>query len=205
MSEKKNFEKRTNQSSSVYRVVVIGTSAGGFDALRQMFTGLDQSFPLPVLIVQHMSPGSDDFMARSLNSICGLHVKEAEEKEKIYPGNIYIAPANYHLMVEEDETLSLSTDAKVNFCRPSIDVLFESAADVYHERLIGVILTGANSDGARGLLRIKENGGLTIVQDPVTAEVDIMPRSALNLFGVDYVLPVAKIMPFIEKFVQEKK
>ena len=195
--KRKTSDNKKGSDNDLYRAIVVGTSAGGFDALRRMFKWLDADFPLPILIVQHMSPGSNDFMARSLDLICGLRVREAEEKEKIMPGNIYIAPANYHLLVEEDETLALSTDAKVNFCRPSIDVLFDSAVEVYHERLIGVILTGANSDGTRGLENIKKAGGMTIVQDPKEAEVNIMPRSALEKVKADHVKKLDEIIPQI--------
>jgi len=113
------------------------------------------------------------------------------------PGKIYIAPPNYHLLVEEDKTLSLSTNKHVNFARPSIDVLFETAADVFGEKLVGIILTGANEDGSRGLKKIKESGGLTIVQDPDTAAVDTMPKAAIASTKVDYILPLENIGPFI--------
>ena len=119
----------------------------------------------------------DDYLAFSLNESCQLVVKEAEEKDPIKPGYVYIAPANYHLLVEGDQTLSLSVDAKVCYSRPSIDVLFETAAEVYRSDLVGVILTGASDDGTSGLKRIKEQGGLTIAQDPATAEYAVMPRS----------------------------
>lgn len=201
MSRKTAVKKKSPDYNDRYRAVVIGTSAGGFDALRRILKGMESEFPLPVIVVQHMSPGSNDFMARSLDAICGLKVGEAEEKEKIKPGNIYISPANYHLLVEEDETLALSTDAKVNFCRPSIDVLFDSAAEVYRQQLIGVILTGANSDGTRGLEKIKRMGGLTIVQDPKEAEVDIMPRSALDKVRPDHVKKLDEIIPQIRKAI----
>ncbi len=116
-------------------------------------------------------------MVKHLNDICNINVYEAEEKEKVLPGNAYIAPPNYHLLVEGDETLSLTVEPKVNYARPSIDVLFDSAANVYGSGLIGIILTGANRDGSNGLKRIKELGGITIVQDPRTAKSNAMPMA----------------------------
>jgi two-component system chemotaxis response regulator CheB len=174
-----------------FRAVVVGVSAGGMAALSTWLPALPKDFPLPVLVVQHRLSGSDDYLARSLDRICAVRVKEAEEKEKIQPGCVYLAPADYHLLVERDETLSLSIDDKENYSRPSIDVLFESAAYAWSERVIGIILTGANSDGANGLALIKQRGGPAIVQDPQTAEHDTMPRAALP--SADYVLSLPKI------------
>ena len=176
-----------------FKAVVIGTSAGGFDAISTLLMGLKEGFNAPILIVQHLSPHSDNYIVTHLNKICKLKVLEAEEKEKVLSGKAYIAPPNYHLLIEEDETLSLSVEAKVNYARPSIDVLFDSAADVYGDALIGVILTGANSDGSKGLKRIKELGGLTIVQDPKTAEFNSMPMAAIAITKVDYIIELSKI------------
>jgi len=188
----KKFAKKTHPASR-FAAVVTGASAGGLAVLKQIFSGIDKNFILPIIVVQHLYPSSDDFIAKSLDACCKLTVVEANEKERIEAGKIYIAPANYHLLVEEDYTLSLTIDPKVNFCRPAIDVLFESAASAYKSRLIGVLLTGANSDGAAGLKKIKGFGGVTIVQDPKTAEVDVMPKSAINLFQVDHILAVQEI------------
>ncbi|MFH1489659.1 MAG: chemotaxis protein CheB, partial [Pseudomonadota bacterium] len=144
-------------------------------------------------------PTSDDFLAHYLNERCELKVKQADEKEDILSGVIYLAPPGYHLMVEEDRTFSLSVDEPVNFARPSIDVLFETAAEVYGEKLVGVVLTGASADGSHGLKRVKESGGLAVVQDPETAEVGIMPRAAVDASEVDYILPLEEIGPFLNK------
>jgi two-component system chemotaxis response regulator CheB len=122
-----------------------------------------------------------------------MPIQEAKDKTTIRPGVIYVAPPNYHLLVEDDRTLALSIDPRVNFSRPAIDVLFESAVDVYAHHIIGVILTGGNHDGAHGLRRIKEAGGLTIVQDPKTAKAGMMPAAALAATAVDYVLPLPEI------------
>lgn len=184
-----------------YRAIVIGASAGGMDAIKSILMPLQEEFQVPILIVQHLGPHSDGYMARHLNELCKINVKEADEKEKIIPGNVYIAPSNYHLLVEKDETLSLTVDPKVNYSRPSIDVLFESAAEVYENELIGIILTGGNGDGSKGLKRIKEFGGLAIVQDPRTAEADFMPKAAMKASEVDYILSLNKISNKLIKLV----
>jgi len=180
-----------------YEAVVIGVSTGGMKALNTILPHLPADFALSVIVVQHMHPTSDNFLVRYLHERCNLKVKQADEKEKNVPGVIYVAPANYHLMVEEDRTFSLSIDELVNYARPSIDVLFETAADVYGARLVGVILTGASADGSHGLKRIKESGGLAIVQDPGTAEADTMPRAAIAAVGPDHVLAINDIGPFL--------
>ena len=206
MTEKKKFLKETIRKvpeSLPFAAIVLGTSAGGYAALDVLFRQIDRDFKLPIIIVQHLYPDSNDFLARNLNAVCSLNVVEASEKEKIQAGNIYISPANYHLLIEANHTFSLSIDVKVNYSRPSIDVLFESAADIYRDRLIGILLTGANSDGAKGLKYIKTMGGTTIAQDPESAEVPAMPLSAINLFTVDYILPLEKIYPKL-KFLSGK-
>lgn len=175
----------------------MGVSLGGMGALNCILPYLPSDFALPVIIVQHTRSTSDNFLAHCLNEKCNLKVKEADEKENILRGVIYIAPPNYHLMVENDRTFSLSIDEPVNYARPSIDVLFETAADVYGINLIGLILTGANADGSQGLKRIKGAGGLAIVQDPRRAEADTMPRAAIMAADVDYVLPLEEIGPFL--------
>lgn len=182
-----------------YDAIVIGTSAGGLDALGIILPGLDPRMPVPILIVQHISASSDSFIVTYFNRLCSLSVKEAEEKELLIPGSVYFAPPDYHVLVENDGTISLSNEEKVNYSRPSIDVLFETASWAYGNRLIGIILTGANWDGAAGLEQIKENGGLTIVQDPKTAAVARMPESAMERFRPDYILPVEEIGPLINR------
>lgn len=176
-----------------YKAVVIGTSAGGMEALGLILAKLPSHFPVPILIVQHLSPDSDGYMARRFDELYSLRVKEADEKEKVLAGTVYIAPANYHLLVEADESLSLTVDKKVNYARPSVDVLFESAADTYGDKLIGVILTGANSDGSNGLKKVKEKGGIAMVEDPHTAATSSMPKAAIKKSVIDYILTVNKI------------
>ena len=194
------IEKRNSKEQ--YKAVVMGTSAGGFAALSRLLPCFGKDFPLPILIVQHLYADSTDFMAQNLNADCALQVKEVDEKEEILPATAYLAPANYHLLLERNFTLSLTIDQKVNFCRPSIDVLFESAVDVCGSRLIGVLLTGANADGAQGLRLIKEAGGVTIVQNPGTAEVSAMPAAAISLFNVDYVADLEDMYPTIIKLLE---
>lgn len=160
--------------------IVIGASAGAIEALLQILPGLPHDFPLPVLVVVHVPPTGKRLLSELFSSRCQMTVKDAEDKEIIQPGTIYFAPAGYHLLVEQDFSLSLSSDEPVLYSRPSIDVLFESAADAYGDSLTGVILTGANSDGARGLAAVHAGGGETLVQTPHTAEGRAMPQAALR-------------------------
>ncbi len=184
-----------------YEAVVIGASAGGVEALSKLLPLLHPRLPMPIIVVQHMSTRSDHYLTQYLDRICQLSVKEADEKEIISPGFIYFAPSNYHLLIEMDRTFSLAVDERVSFSRPSIDVLFETAADVYGRSLIGMILTGANSDGSRGIHKIKQYGGLAVVQDPLEAEIDKMPKSAIQSTEVDYILSLDKIGEFLNQFI----
>ena len=183
-----------------YEAVVVGTSTGGLNALQEILVPLPADYKLPILVVQHQLPAPNDFLASSLNNSCQINVTEAFEKERIKPGQVYVAPANYHLQVEMDKTLSLSIDAKVSYSRPSIDVLFETAADAYGPSLIGVILTGANDDGTVGLKKIKEYGGLVIAQDPATAQAKIMPSSAIKENIVDKICALTEISSLLVQF-----
>ena len=184
-----------------HAAIAIGVSAGGVNALSIILPAFPEDFTMPVIVVQHRVPDSDDDLITHLNRQAPLLVKEAEIGERIGRGAIYIAPPDYHLLVEDDHTFSLSDDPPVNHARPSIDVLFESAADAYGKELVGVILTGANSDGALGLKCIKENGGMTIVQDPENAESACMPRAAIELVGPDHILALNEIGPFLRSKV----
>lgn len=180
-----------------YEAVVIGVSAGGMKALRVVFAGLDSRFDTPIVIVQHRMESSDNYFITYLDERCRLKVKEAEEKERITKGMIYIAPANYHLLIEKGGTFSLTVDEPVKFSRPSVDVLFETAARAYKSRLIGVILTGANSDGSAGIVKVKAEGGLTIAQNPETAFSPIMPQAAIATGSIDFILELADIPVFL--------
>jgi two-component system chemotaxis response regulator CheB len=184
-----------------YEAVVIGSSAGGIKALITVLSALPADFPLPIIIVQHLHPDSDSYLAHLLSSKSALKAKQADEKEPVIPGRVYVAPPAYHLLVEEDHTFSLSLEGPVNYSRPSIDVMFESAVYAYRGRLIGIVLTGANHDGSQGLRQIKLAGGYAIVEDPATAEVDSMPSAAIAATNVDKILPVAEIGPYLLQFV----
>lgn len=176
-----------------YQAVVMGVSAGGLEALKVILPALPASFPLPIAIVQHREECSDGFLAEYLNRMSAITVSEAEDKEPLCAGHAYLAPAGYHLMVESDHSFSLSVDPRVNHSCPSIDVLFESAADAFRESLIGIVLTGANADGTQGLKAVKARGGLAIVQDPNTAQATAMPRAALEATPVDYLVDLKQI------------
>jgi len=180
-----------------YKAIVIGTSAGGLNVLKSLLPALPANFNLPLIIVQHVGANSDSSWIAILNSTCKLNLREAEEKEPIEKGNVYIAPPNYHLLIEKDLTLSFSMEPKINFARPAIDVLFESAAEAYKDKLIGIILTGSNSDGTAGMKKIKEHGGLTIIQDPESAESPYVPSSVLNTISVDYKLSIQNIVSLL--------
>lgn len=175
------------------QAIVIGGSAGAVGALLQLLPVLPRSYALPVLVVIHLPPDDKGALVGLLNSHCQMTVKEAEDKEPLRPGVVFLAPANYHLLVEPDFQLSLSQDDPVFFSRPSIDVLFESAADAYGSALTGVILTGASPDGAHGLQTVHRAGGRTFVQDPATAEASTMPRAALDACPEARALPLRQL------------
>ncbi|MEH2084548.1 MAG: chemotaxis protein CheB [Nostoc sp.] len=184
-----------------FKIVVIGTSLGGLSALKIVLSNLPADFPVPIAIVQHRHKESSNTLQDLLQESTLLKIHEVEDKEEILPGHIYIAPADYHLLVEPGH-FALSTDEPVSYARPSIDVLFESAADVYTEEVIGVILTGANQDGKQGLKKIKARGGITIVQEPATAESDIMPEAAISAIEVDWILTLLNIASQMVKLCQ---
>lgn len=167
-------------SASERKAVAIGASAGAIEALSGILPGLPKGYPLPIFIVIHLPPDRDSVIAEVLGAKCQLAVREAEDKEPIEPGTIYLAPPDYHLLVEQSGHLSLSSEDPVHYSRPSIDVLFETAADCYGEGLVGVILTGANDDGARGLKMIVDAGGVGLVQLPAQAFAPTMPLAALS-------------------------
>lgn len=168
--------------------VAIGASAGGVEALSLLLGALPRDFPAAVFIVLHLSRERPSMLAELFQARCALPVREAADKEPVQPGTVYMAPPDYHLLVDAGPQLALSVDEPVQFSRPSIDVLFESAADEYRERLLGVVLTGGNDDGARGLVAIRAAGGLAAVQDPGTAQVGAMPLAARRMASPEYVL-----------------
>ncbi len=202
MTQKSNNDYITK--SRKYKVIVIGVSTGGIKALKTILSVLPSEFALSVIIAMHRHKDTDGYLERSLDKECKMHVKQADEKEEIKAGVVYVAPPNYHLLIEDDRTFSMSVEGAVNYARPSVDVVFESAAEVYGEGLIGVVLTGANKDGSLGLKKIKEAGGLAIVQTPETSEVADMPRAAIAAVNPDYVLPLEKIGTLLRKLESER-
>jgi two-component system chemotaxis response regulator CheB len=182
---------------SDYELVVVGASWGGLDAVSELLQGLPDELAAALAIVQHRARDPEPGLyVTILQRRTDRPVVEASDKEPIRAGHVYVAPPDYHLLVEPG-FFSLSTEERVMYARPSIDVAFESAADAYRERVIGIVLTGANADGAAGLARIKRAGGVAIVQDPRTAEAAVMPEAALAATAVDAVLPLSELGPFL--------
>jgi len=173
-------------------LVVVGTSWGGLDALSQLLAGLPADFPVPVAVVQHRGREAGGLLRELLQAVTRLAVLDVEDKEPMMSSHVYLAPPDYHLLVERGH-FSLSVDPPVRYSRPSVDVLFNSAADVYDRSVVGVVLTGANDDGARGLRCIADHGGVAIVQDPATAASPVMPRAAQQLVPEAEVLPLEHI------------
>nr|WP_313521640.1 chemotaxis protein CheB [Brevundimonas diminuta] len=180
-------------SPSPDQAVAIGASAGGVQALLTLLPALPADFPWPIFIVLHVPADRGNVLAPLFEAKCRLEVKEAEDKETARPGVIYFAPSDYHLLVESNGDLALSSDEAVNYSRPSIDVLFESAADAYGAGLTGVILTGANEDGAAGLSAVAAAGGIALVEEPAAAYAQAMPQAARNACDAALALPLERI------------
>ena len=181
--------------------VVIGASAGGVEALGTLLPALPAGYRLPVFCILHLPGDRESRLAELFDGRLPLPVREAADKEAIVPGTVYFAGAGYHLSVERDFTFSLSCEPPVHFARPAIDVLMESSADAYGPGLVGILLTGANHDGAAGMATIHASGGLTVVQDPDDAQVATMPKSAIDRFSPHLILPLARIgalLPMLE-------
>lgn len=187
------MDELTQTKMQRIQAVVIGASAGGVDALMEILPGLPASFGLPIVVVLHLSESRQSKLAEIFMRRTPLQVREASDKDTLTPGTLYFAPSGYHLLVETDHSLSLSCEAHVHFSRPSIDVLMESAADAYGVGLAGVLLTGANADGARGLDKIGRQGGLSVVQDPAEARMPAMPEAAIRLRQPDLILDLKSI------------
>ena len=194
LSNPKNIKKN-------YDLVVIGASWGGLEALTTVLSSLPKNYPLPILVVQHRQRNQIDteMLVNVMNKRCKLNVLEPDDKEPIEAGNLYIAPSDYHMFVEHKGEIALSSDELVNYSRPSIDLLFESAADCYQSGVLGIILTGANSDGASGLQTIKNKGGGALIQSPETAEVDTMPLAAMAATQADAILPLSEITMYLKE------
>jgi two-component system, chemotaxis family, protein-glutamate methylesterase/glutaminase len=186
-----------------YQAIVIGASAGGIQALSAVLAPLPADFPLPIIVVQHLHPHSNSYLPRIIEHHTKLKVKQADEKELIKPGWVYIAPPAYHLLIEEDYSFSLTIDKPVKYARPSVDVLFETAAYAYRDRLIAIILTGANNDGCDGTRLVKKMGGYIIVQDPKTAIATSMPQAAIESTKVDKIVPLYKIGEYLLQLISK--
>ncbi|WP_326535275.1 chemotaxis protein CheB [Pseudorhodoferax sp.] len=170
--------------------VVIGASAGGVEALLLLLPALPAGLRAPVFVVQHLPRERPSLLVEIFAPRCAVPLQEAQDKQPIEPGNVYFAPPDYHLLLDTGPRLSLSVDAPVHYSRPAIDVLFQSAADLYGTRLLAMVLTGGNQDGAEGLAAVRAAGGLTAVQDPADAQMPLMPECALATGPADFVLPL---------------
>lgn len=182
--------------------VAIGASAGGIDALFTLLDGLAPPMDAAVVVVLHLPPQHDSQLVQLFGHRTGVPVQEAQPRAPVRGGTVYVAPAGYHLLVEQDRTFSLSCDPPVLFSRPSIDVLFESCAEAYGPQLLGMILTGANEDGAAGLAAVKRQGGMAAVQDPAEAAHPTMPEAALQAAGPDFVLPLSGLRALLHTVVR---
>ena len=179
------------------KLIIIGGSAGSLEVLFRIIPGLRSDLPHPIVIVLHRKASTDTQLIDLLSSKTSLQVKEIEDKDSLDEGSIFIAPGDYHLLFEKDGTLALDDSEKVAFSRPSIDVAFQSAAEAYGERLISILLSGANADGSAGMETVKATGGVTIVQSPDSAEVAYMPQQAIDRQVADLVLDVQGILDFL--------
>jgi two-component system, chemotaxis family, protein-glutamate methylesterase/glutaminase len=185
----------SREPALAFDVLALGASWGGVEVLSSLVAQLPEEWHLPVVIVQHQHPYSGNALQRILSRRTTLPVIDVEDKDKLLPAHVYIAPANYHLLMEQDGSFSLSLEAPVNFSRPSIDVTFSSLSRAYQQRCIGVVLTGANDDGAQGIRDIKAGGGYTIAQQPESAEAPVMPAAAIATGAVDAILTPQEIVP----------
>ncbi|WP_448549530.1 chemotaxis protein CheB [Thalassotalea fusca] len=188
VSTESNFQLMIN-----YGIVVMGASQGGINAWKEIFPCLDKGLKVPVIVVQHQKANSGNTLVQFLDTLTELPVEDVVDGMAMQSGHIYLAPANYHLLVNANTTFSLDVSAPVQFSRPSIDVTFQSALSIYGKRLLAVLLTGANSDGALAMKLVNKIGGTTIVEDPSTAEAFYMPKSAIAQCYPDYVLPLAQL------------
>jgi two-component system chemotaxis response regulator CheB len=181
-----------------FNIVVIGGSAGSFPVVRQILSALQVGYKIPVIICLHRLKEIQNGLVESLSSNSKLIISEPEDKDSIKPGNAYLAPANYHLLIEPARSFALSIDREVNFSRPSIDLTFETAGLAFGDKMLGIILSGANMDGARGLLLAGQKGAFSVVQDPAEAAVRTMPDKALQLFEPDLKLVSKDIVSLLQ-------
>jgi two-component system chemotaxis response regulator CheB len=183
--------------SNKYKAVVIGGSAGSFQGITQILANIPKDFPLPMFLCLHRLKHVRNGFVEALSIKSNKIVAEPFDKESVRKGGVYLAPANYHLCLELGNTLSLSTEELVNNSRPAIDLTFESASYVYRDKLVGILLSGANKDGAYGMMKIKEKGGITIIQDPQESMINAMPNAALATTKIDHILTVNEIVNFL--------
>lgn len=180
------------------KAIVIGGSAGSLQVMIDIISQIKNRIGIPIIVVLHLSEESND-LPIILEKYSLMDVKEAEDKEKIIPNKIYIAPASYHLQIEGDQIFSLSTDDPVNYARPSIDVLFSSAAEIFQNDLVGILLTGANVDGAEGLRKIEDFGGKAFIQDPSTAYMQAMPKAGIKNTKAPKIMSIKDIINYIKQ------
>ena len=189
-----------NQLINRPEVVIIGGSAGSLEVLLQILPRLIVPVAFSIVIVLHRKAGDDTLLEDLIAVKSAVPLKEVEDKTPLLPGFVYIAPSDYHLLFEKNRELALDASEKINFSRPSIDVAFESVADIFGTDLIGILLSGANSDGTAGLIAIQNAGGVVVVQKPETAEMAYMPQNAIENLTPDYILTAAEILAFINNF-----
>ena len=182
------------------KILLIGGSAGSLAVILSILAAMGKGYPMPVLVVLHRNNVFESSLEELMASRTQLAIREIEEKELIVPGVVYLCPADYHVLVEQDHTFSLDYSERVNFSRPSIDVTFRSAAEVYGAGVVALVLSGGNADGTEGMQYVQEQGGFTIVQDPQTAEVPYMPQQVLLRMGVDLVVPTDELPGVIKGF-----
>lgn len=182
--------------------LIIGGSAGSLNVIISILPSIKSVLSFAIIVVLHRKAGKD-LLSELLASKTEMAVKEIDEKEKIKPSHIYIAPPNYHLLIEEDRTFSLDASEKVNFSRPAIDVTFQSAAEVFKNNLVCLLLSGANSDGTDGLIKVKKNGGTVLIQDPSTAAVSYMPQNAMDHVVADKVLKIDEMADYINRLTAD--
>jgi two-component system, chemotaxis family, protein-glutamate methylesterase/glutaminase len=190
-----------NHVTPFEKLIVIGGSAGSLEVLLTVLPNLENIGALAIVIVLHRRNSDDNVLEELLRMKSGLQIKEIEDKTSLKPNRIHVAPADYHLLFEKDQTLSLDISEKVNYSRPSIDIAFESAADAFGENVVGILLSGANSDGTEGLIAIQKNGGIIVIQSPETADVPYMPAHAIDRVAANHVLNPGQMTAFINNLV----
>ncbi len=189
---------------SQYKVIAIGASFGGINALKKLLPELSERTSTPIVVVLHINVLNDKGLIKLFRTLCKKKVLEAKEREQIEDNHIYFAPPEYHLLIDEQKVFSLSCDNKVSYSRPSIDVFFESMAMAFDHASVAILLTGANEDGAKGLKKIHDFGGVTIAEDPNTAEAPVMPKAAIDLNGVDYIEDLENIADRIISIIKKE-